>query len=231
MLFTAGSLRPGTTRQSLTERVAASFVSVAQALRERGHNPSAVAHFVNRLVFCMFADDVGLLPDHMFTRMLRHALPAPAQACCRIPPRAFASSWTVCGRLYPTLSAYPPLPTIWPARAFALIVRMNLPPRNLRRRREVDAAVAVVRAAVGRPRRYDARPSSRPTTRVTLSAFAPSSCLATPRSAAVLSHRCRFRSWMNGSRSGEPLAARHPGSRRAGMDLVRDRGGTHEECR
>ena len=70
-------LRPGETRQSLTERVAASFASVAQALRERGHDPPAVAHFVNRLVFCMFADDVGLLPDHMFTRMLRHALPAP----------------------------------------------------------------------------------------------------------------------------------------------------------
>ena len=72
-------LRPGETRQSLTERVAASFASVAQALRERGHDPQAVAHFVNRLVFCMFADDVGLLPDHMFTRMLRHALPAPTR--------------------------------------------------------------------------------------------------------------------------------------------------------
>ena len=70
-------LRPGETRQSLTERVAAAFASVAQALRERGHDPQAVAHFVNRLVFCMFADDVGLLPDHMFTRMLRHARPAP----------------------------------------------------------------------------------------------------------------------------------------------------------
>ena len=70
-------LRPGETRQALTERVAASFASVAQALRERGHDPQAVAHFVNRLVFCMFADDVGLLPDHMFTRMLRHARPAP----------------------------------------------------------------------------------------------------------------------------------------------------------
>ena len=70
-------LRPGETRQSLTERVAASFASVAQSLRERGHDPQAVAHFVNRLVFCMFADDVGLLPDHMFTRMLRHARPAP----------------------------------------------------------------------------------------------------------------------------------------------------------
>ena len=72
-------LRPGETRQSLTERVAASFASVAQARRERGHDPQAVAHFVNRLVFCMFADDVGLLPDHMFTRMLRHAQPAPAR--------------------------------------------------------------------------------------------------------------------------------------------------------
>ena len=72
-------LRPGETRQSLTERVAASFASVAQALRERGHDPHAVAHFVNRLVFCMFADDVGLLPDHMFTRMLRHALPTPSR--------------------------------------------------------------------------------------------------------------------------------------------------------
>ena len=72
-------LRPGETRQSLTERAAASFAAVAQALRERGHDPQTVAHFVNRLVFCMFADDVGLLPDHMFTRMLRHAQTAPAQ--------------------------------------------------------------------------------------------------------------------------------------------------------
>ena len=72
-------LRPGETRQALTERIAASFATVAQALRERGHDPPAVAHFVNRLVFCMFADDVGLLPDHMFTRMLRQARRAPAR--------------------------------------------------------------------------------------------------------------------------------------------------------
>ena len=66
-------LRPGETRQALTEQAAQSFATVAQALRERGHDPLAVAHFVNRLVFCMFADDVGLLPDHMFTRMLELA--------------------------------------------------------------------------------------------------------------------------------------------------------------
>ena len=72
-------LRPGETRQSLTERAAASFATVAQALRERGHDPKAVAHFVNRLVFCMFADDMGLLPNHMFTRMLEQARRTPGR--------------------------------------------------------------------------------------------------------------------------------------------------------
>ena len=72
-------LRPGETRQALTEQAAQSFATVAQALRERGHDPLAVAHFVNRLVFCMFADDVGLLPGHMFTRMLEQAQRTPDQ--------------------------------------------------------------------------------------------------------------------------------------------------------
>ena len=72
-------LRPGKTRQALTEQAAESFAVVAQTLRERGHDPHAVAHFVNRLVFCMFADDVGLLPNHMFTRMLEQARHTPAQ--------------------------------------------------------------------------------------------------------------------------------------------------------
>ena len=70
-------LRPGETRQALTERAAETFASLAQSLRDRGHDPQAVAHFVNRLVFCMFAEDVGLLPDSMFTRMLEHARKRP----------------------------------------------------------------------------------------------------------------------------------------------------------
>ena len=66
-------LRPGESRQALTERAAATFAALAQSLRERGHEAQAVAHFVNRLVFCMFAEDVGLLRDNMFTRMLERA--------------------------------------------------------------------------------------------------------------------------------------------------------------
>ena len=72
-------LRPGESRQALTERAAATFASLAQSLRERGNDGHTVAHFVNRLVCCMFAEDVGLLPDNMFTRMLEHARRRPGE--------------------------------------------------------------------------------------------------------------------------------------------------------
>ena len=72
-------LKPGESRQELTERAAAAFASLAQALRGRGSEPQAVARFVNRLVFCMFAEDVGLLPDDMFTRMLEQARKRPQE--------------------------------------------------------------------------------------------------------------------------------------------------------
>ncbi len=70
-------LRPGESRQALTERAAATFASLAQSLRDRGYPAQEVAHFVNRLVFCMFAEDVGLLPNDMFTRMLVQARQRP----------------------------------------------------------------------------------------------------------------------------------------------------------
>ena len=58
-------LRPEMTRQSLTAKAAATFTELAQSLRECGNPPEVVAHFVNRLVFCMFAEDAGLLPNDM----------------------------------------------------------------------------------------------------------------------------------------------------------------------
>ncbi len=71
-------LKPEKTRQLLTEEAAEQFATIAQRLRERGHDAEAVAHFVNRLVFCMFAEDVELLPNKMFERMLKHCDLKPA---------------------------------------------------------------------------------------------------------------------------------------------------------
>ncbi len=70
-------LKPGKTRQALTEQAAGEFAELAQRLRDKGHKSEAVAHFINRLVFCMFAEDVDLLPNKMFRRMLEHALGRP----------------------------------------------------------------------------------------------------------------------------------------------------------
>lgn len=72
-------LRPGESRQALTEQVAETFAPLAQSLRQRGHNPQEVAHFINRLIFCMFSEDVGLLPNNMFTRMLKQAYSQPEE--------------------------------------------------------------------------------------------------------------------------------------------------------
>lgn len=73
------ALRPAKTRQELTEEVAGEFARLARSLRERGHAADAVAHFINRLVFCMFAEDVRLLPDMIFSRMLDRAIEDPKE--------------------------------------------------------------------------------------------------------------------------------------------------------
>ena len=72
-------LKPGQTRQALTEEAAREFAGLAQRLRAAGHDAQRVAHFVNRLVFCMFAEDVGLLPGKMFQRMLEQGVKRPDQ--------------------------------------------------------------------------------------------------------------------------------------------------------
>ena len=72
-------LRPGKTRAALTAEAAAEFAELAGRLRDRGHDAQEVAHFVNRLVFCLFADDVDLLPPGLFERMLDAARKRPGQ--------------------------------------------------------------------------------------------------------------------------------------------------------
>ncbi len=71
-------LKPGETRQGLTEKAAEQFASLAQRLRARGYEAPRVAHFVNRLVFCMFAEDVGLLPDKLFIKLMQAGAKNPA---------------------------------------------------------------------------------------------------------------------------------------------------------
>lgn len=63
-------LKPSKTREQVTQEAARNFTTVAERLRAQGHAPQEVAHFLNRLVFCLFAEDVNLLPDNLFKRLL-----------------------------------------------------------------------------------------------------------------------------------------------------------------
>ncbi len=64
--------------QELTAKVASRFGELSSRLQERKdadgaplHHPRAIAHFLNRLVFCMFAEDARLLPRDLFARVVR----------------------------------------------------------------------------------------------------------------------------------------------------------------
>jgi type II restriction/modification system DNA methylase subunit YeeA len=70
------SLRPNFTRKELTERAAKQFADLAHTLRKQ-HAPLAVAHFMDKLVFCMFAQHAGLLPARLIERLAETAKQAP----------------------------------------------------------------------------------------------------------------------------------------------------------
>ena len=63
-------LRPECAAARVTESAAAEFAKLATSLEQRGAEPQAVAHFLMRLLFCLFADSIGLLPDHVFRQMI-----------------------------------------------------------------------------------------------------------------------------------------------------------------
>jgi hypothetical protein len=66
-------LRPGTTSEDITAEVAERLAGVAQNLRGRGLDPVQVARFLDRIVFCLFAEDVGLLPPRLFSQIVEKA--------------------------------------------------------------------------------------------------------------------------------------------------------------
>ncbi|WP_018146900.1 class I SAM-dependent DNA methyltransferase [Henriciella marina] len=75
-----GALKPKRTRDDLTREAADDFSKLAQRLRDRGHHAQTVAHFVNRLVFCMFAEDVNLLPNKLFQKAMERSQREPDRA-------------------------------------------------------------------------------------------------------------------------------------------------------
>ena len=70
-------LRPELTREKVTAAAAATFGRIAQKLIGQGYDRKRVAHFLNKLVFCLFAEDIELLPERVFADILDESVKQP----------------------------------------------------------------------------------------------------------------------------------------------------------
>jgi hypothetical protein len=70
-------LRPTETREGVTAKAATRFASIAVRLRHQHHDPQRIAHFLNKLVFCLFVEDIDLLPKRVFADIVDEAVKGP----------------------------------------------------------------------------------------------------------------------------------------------------------
>jgi SAM-dependent methyltransferase len=100
------ALKPGETPESVTQRVATQIGTLADGLKQRKVAADDLAHFLMKLVFCMFAEDIGLLGEKrivaggktepgLFTRLVRSAKSDPAKLSKQL--RELFTSMTVGG--------------------------------------------------------------------------------------------------------------------------------------
>lgn len=67
------SFNPARRIEVATVAAVESLAKVSEALKARGENPELVAHFLVRVMFTLFAEDVELLPRETFKRLLEAA--------------------------------------------------------------------------------------------------------------------------------------------------------------
>jgi len=72
-------LKPGQTTAQVTTQAAKEFSTLAKGLGDRGIPAERAAHFIMRLLFCLFAEDIGLLPGQLFTRLIQNNRRKPVE--------------------------------------------------------------------------------------------------------------------------------------------------------
>ncbi len=64
------ALKPGLTAEVVTEQAAELIGQLADGMRVRNIPAQRAAHFLMKLMFCMFAEDIELLPGKVFSRIM-----------------------------------------------------------------------------------------------------------------------------------------------------------------
>lgn len=77
VFFDPDKFKPANTQEQITRATAHTFLQVAEAMKVHrqtigeSYSDEQVAHFMARLLFCLFAEDLGLLPDQIFSEMVQ----------------------------------------------------------------------------------------------------------------------------------------------------------------
>ena len=69
------ALDPAKHSADVTREVSGHLAELAKSLEQADHEPQAVAQFLTRCLFCMFAEDVELLPKNSFSELLESLPP------------------------------------------------------------------------------------------------------------------------------------------------------------
>jgi type II restriction/modification system DNA methylase subunit YeeA len=78
VFFEPQVFRAPQTPEQVTQEAASEFARLANLLREYGADPQQASHFLIRLLFCLFAEDIGLLPKDLFTRLVERTQKHPS---------------------------------------------------------------------------------------------------------------------------------------------------------
>ena len=76
-------LHPRRQAEQVTQDAAKAFEKIADNMRQWDAEPERIAYFLTKLVFCLFAEDIGLLPpafdspDGIFTHIVEHSRKRP----------------------------------------------------------------------------------------------------------------------------------------------------------
>ena len=63
----------------VTQETAALFQSIVVDMESRNEDPERLARYLNQLVFCLYSEDAGLLPDGLFAHIVRQNFREPAR--------------------------------------------------------------------------------------------------------------------------------------------------------
>ena len=68
--FAPADLRPDRSVEEVTRETADLFRDIVADMEQRHEDPERLARYLNQLVFCLYAEDTGLLPDQLFTDLV-----------------------------------------------------------------------------------------------------------------------------------------------------------------